>query len=79
MIPIDVCIQNILDNISKGTKVAGANDILNKSNLIEESESKNEKKTNGSIIDILRKNSNVNMSNELSFREKKPELFLTNQ
>ena len=79
MIPIDVCIQNILDNISKGTKVAGANDILNKSNLIEESESKNEKKTNGIIIDILRKNSNVNMSNELSFREKKPELFLTNQ
>ena len=78
LIPIDVCIQNILDNISKGTKVAGMNDLLNKSDLIDDnSGSKIDKKSNGSLIDILRKNSNMSM--ELSFREKKPEIFLTNQ
>ena len=79
LIPIDVCIQNILDNISKGTKVAGANDLLNKSDLIDENSSSKieKKKTDKSLIEILRKNSNMSM--ELSFREKKPEIFLTNQ
>ena len=75
-IPFDVCIQNILDNISRGNKVAGIDDLLHKSDLTDESKNnENNKKENGSLIDILRKNSNISM--DVSFREKKPKLILT--
>ena len=75
-IPFDVCIQNILDNISRGNKVAGIDDLLHKSDLTDESKNnENNKKENGSLIDILRKNSNNSM--DVSFREKKPKLILT--
>ena len=78
-IPIDVCIQNILDNISRGNKVAGIDDLIHKSDLTDENGSKNNDNANdkmkGSLIDILRRNSNNNM--DISFREKKPKLILT--
>ena len=76
-IPLDVCIQNILDNISKGNKVAGIDDLVNKDNLIEdnnENNGKNNSKISGSVIDILRKKTNTSM--DISFREKKPNIVL---
>ena len=76
-IPIDVCFQNILDNISRGNKVAGIDDLLHKSDLTDESKNNENvnNKMRGSLIDILRKNSNNSM--DISFREKKPKLILT--
>ena len=76
-VPLDVCIQNILDNISKGNKVAGIDDLVNKDNLIEdnnENNGKNNSKISGSVIDILRKKTNTSM--DISFREKKPNIVL---
>ena len=76
-IPFDVCIQNILDNISKGNKVAGIDDLVNKGDLIEdnnENNGKNNSKISGSVIDILRKKTNTSM--DISFREKKPNIVL---
>ena len=78
-IPIDVFIQNILDNISKGNKVAGIDDLLHKSDLTDNNSKNNEKNNNvirKSIIEVLRKNSNTSM--DISFREKKPNLILAN-
>ena len=42
-IPFDVFIQRILDNISKGNKVAGADDLVNKEEIDEIGEEKNNK------------------------------------
>ncbi len=78
-IPVDECIQNILDNISKGNKVAGIDDLLHKSDLTDNNENNEENNNNNkirqSIIDVLRKNSNTSM--DASFREKKPKIVLS--
>ena len=75
-IPFDVCIQNILDNISKGNKVAGIDDLIHKSELSDDNNEKKEDNNNvirKSLINVLRKNSNTSM--DISFREKKPKLI----
>ena len=76
-IPFDVFIQRILDNISKGNKVAGLDDLLHKRDLIDDNNeptaTNNNNRIRGSIIDVLRKNSNTSM--DISFREKKPKLI----
>ena len=78
-IPVDEIIQNILDNISKGNKVAGIDDLLHKSDLTDNNENNEENNNNNkirqSIIDVLRKNSNTSM--DASFREKKPKIVLS--
>ena len=75
-IPFDVFIQNILDNISKGNKVAGIDDLTHKSELNDDNNEKKEANNNvmrKSLIDVLRKNTNTSM--DISFREKKPNLI----
>ena len=77
IIPIDVCIQNILDNASRGNKVAGIDDLLHKSDLTDNGSKNNEKNQNKirkSLIDALRKNSETSF--DISPREKKPKLIL---
>ena len=77
LIPIDITIQNILD--SKSNKIANINDLLHKNDEENDNNKSKEGKTDdgklsGSIIDILRKNSNTSM--DISLREKKPNLIL---
>ena len=79
LIPIDVCIQNILDNISRGNQVAGIDDLLHKSDLTDDNigskiNDNNPNKIKKSLIDALRKNSETSM--DISPREKKPKLIL---
>ena len=77
IIPIDVCIQNILDNASRGNKVAGIDDLLHKNDLTDNGSKDNEKNQNKirkSLIDALRKNSETSF--DISPREKKPKLIL---
>jgi Ca2+ transporting ATPase len=77
IIPIDVCIQNILDNASRGNKVAGIDDLLHKNDLTDNGSKDNEKNQNKirkSLIDALRKNSDTSF--DISPREKKPKLIL---
>ena len=76
LIPIDVFIQNILDNASRGNKVAGIDDLLKKSDLTDNGSKNNgnQNKIRKSLIDALRKNSDTSF--DISPREKKPKLIL---
>ena len=64
---------------SKSNKIANINDLLHKNDEENDNNKSKEGKTDdgklsGSIIDILRKNSNTSM--DISLREKKPNLIL---
>ena len=79
LIPVDVIIQNILDNASRGNKVAGIDDLLHKSDLTDDNNGtknneNNQNKIRKSLIDILRKNSDNSF--DITPREKKPKLIL---
>ena len=79
LIPVDVMIQNILDNASRGNKVAGIDDLLHKSDLTDDNNGtknneNNQNKIRKSLIDILRKNSDNSF--DITPREKKPKLIL---
>ena len=59
-IPIDVFIQRILDNISRGNKVAGEDDLISKNELGEGGEEKNKEEKNGKNDEKNELNNSVN-------------------
>ena len=59
-IPIDVFIQRILDNISRGNKVAGEDDLISKNELGEGGEEKSKEEKNGKNDEKNELNNSVN-------------------